>query len=511
MNKFRSIFCVLLSVFILFLCSCSLEDFIPKEEKPENDETETETDTTEEKSFFTVARYTGEELDVYKSSGRTNRDLLSLCYNGLIYVSENLTAVPDLCERYEIDGRRVDFYINPESRFSDGTQVKASDCVYSYAKAETFGSVYKNRFDIIIGYEATDEFVFTVWFSTDNISNVNLADIPIIKGGSDKSYFPVGAGDYYIIKDLAEIYLMKSNPEDKIENILVYDVDDAEELLYAINYGKISASYADLSSGASSFRSGVELIDFTTDNFIFAVVNRNKEYFADVDAVKGITYAIQRSEIISRLLSPSSKAVWYPFNPDWQRTVESELNEDIYSTQTANELFNSAGITLSGTVRVYNKMPVELVIVVNQENLIKVNVAERVAKDLTEMGFTATVNALKWDEMTAVITNGEYDIFIGEINLFSNMELNSILSNELYLTSLTEEGLSLDFLSAYDDFYAGYTDMRTFLSAFQNEMPFIPLYFSGGALAVNRRVSTDGGFSASVYSIYGNIAQWEYK
>ena len=501
----------------MLLSSCSITEFFDPSSILENETEENENlpEITEISSLLTVAGYAGEQISPYTSESRANRDIVSLCYDALIDIDSSFNAVAQICDYFEISGNKAVFHIDQTALFSDGSHVSAADCVYSFSKAEDPSSVYHNRFETITDYQATDTYTFTVTFSTDNIYNINLASIPIIKAGSDAySAIPRGSGSYVFNSDEGGLFLTANkyakNPP-ATERIEILAVNNSEELLYNVNYGNIHASYADLSGGNSSFRGTIELIDFTTNNLIFAVVNKNKEYFASVDAVKGITYAIDRSDMVSNILSSSSRGVWYPFNPDWHVTASSDLNTDIYSSTTAHEYFTAAGLTLSGTERVWDGEPSELVILVNQESLIKTEVAESIAKNLISMGFKATVRTLKWDEMQQAVLDGEYDIFIAEMNIFPNMDISSVTNNELILSAagLNEYGdigYSESYTDAAEAFYSGKTDMRTFLSAFQEELPFIPLYFSGGALAMNRNIS--GEFAPNCFDLYAKAETW---
>ena len=69
--------------------------------------------------------------------------------------------------------------------------------------------------------------------------------------------------------------------------------------------------------------------------------------------------------------------------------------------------------------------------------------------------------------------------------------------------------VSDEFLDAIEQFNSGNMSMRDFLSVFQEDLPFIPLYFNRGALAVNRVVS--GSFDPAVGNIYNGIEFWKFS
>ena len=503
-----------LSSFVFSACSISewmeseLQDEVPGD-TPGNDEPKDYSVT------FTLTRYTGESLDPYLSDSRTNRDLLSLCYDGLIFNNSSYEPVPVIAESYESDLKRVVFTLNSNACFSDGTPVTAIDCQYSYSLAMKKNSVYYDRFDYISDFEVLDDGRFAVYFKTESVYNVNLCDIPIVKRGSDGDFAPIGSGKYRIVRENASVYLEK-NPYSMVDNgenfeiskILVHNILSTEELLYNFNYNKIHGSYTDITDKGSEFRGNIETVSFCDNSLVFVTVNKTdpESFLANPSFSKGLTYCFNRMKICAEILSGGTQPVWYPFNPDWSVTVKAELNSDIYSTVSAHDYFTEAGVILSETVRVYEDEPVELKIIVNSENLTKVEVAEFLAHDLEEMGFKVNLVTLTWDKYLQAIEDYEYDIYVGEVMMPQNMDVSALLSDNVnsgdkYVEWELNEAIAL--------FNKGELSMRDFLSAYQEELPIIPLYFNRGALAVNRVVS--GNFAPYNGNLYNGIENWSFS
>jgi len=516
-NSLKRIICFILFAISLSLFSgCSVSEWIENELQDDPTlEDNNEENSTDYSVVFTLARYLGERLDPFLSKSRTNRDLLSLCYDPLIHVDSSSVAVGVIAESFEIYDNKVIFTLNPNARFFDGTPVSAADCEYSYSVALDAKSVYYDRFDYITDYEAVSSDKFAVYFDTNSIYNINLCDIPIIKRGTNGDFIPVGSGKYQIVRDNASVYLEK-NPYSfvdtgenfDISKIMVHDIQSDEELFYNFNYNKVHGSYTDITDDGSEFRGNIETISFCDNSLVFAVVNKNfsHEFLSSPSFSKGLTYCIDREYICEKILSGGTQPVWYPFNPDWKVTVNADLNRDIYSTVSAHEYFNDCGLLLSGLDRVYNDEIAELRIVVNSESLTKIEVAESIAKDLENMGFSVTVKSLTWDKFIVAVTERSYDIYIGEVLLPQNMDISVLYSYGVN----TGHGYVEEYIKdAVESFNVGDLSMRDLLSVFQEELPVIPLYFNRGALAVNRVVS--GDFSPSVGNIYNGIEDWKFS
>lgn len=62
-------------------------------------------------------------------------------------------------------------------------------------------------------------------------------------------------------------------------------------------------------------------------------------------------------------------------------------------------------------------------------------------------------------------------------------------------------------MGAYRAWLDGTGSYRDFMTAFRNEMPFVPLLFRSGILIYNRNISGDVRVSAS--DAYYNLEEWK--
>ncbi|MEG1991244.1 MAG: ABC transporter substrate-binding protein, partial [Christensenella sp.] len=276
--------------------------------------------------------------------------------------------------------------------------------------------------------------------------------------------------------------------------------DEISDLLYDFNYGEVSAMYADFSDGSNKYRGNVELVGFDTNNLVFCAMNPTKVYFANrLQVAQGFSYAINRKELCDSLLKDCATPVWYPFCPSWVKLIDAEPNNDIYSPEAAKELFYNSRLYIGNNVMQYYGTEVNLKIIVNQESFTKTEVAKKVAADLSSFGFLTSVVSLKWEDYTKAIKNGDYDIYIGEIKFPNNMDLSAAL------TSLSFNVSSV-FSQAVANFNNGQIGVKEILAAFREEMPFIPLYYTRAALAINR--SVNGQMTPSEDYLFFNINTW---
>lgn len=478
------------------------------------DPSDVNSDTVPEtEQVFSLSYYAQEKLDPYTSVSRTNSELLRLCYSGLFTVDNEYNALPVMAESYAVEGNTVTVFLRSDLRFSDGSGVTAADCEASYKRAEKKDSVWADVFSYIRSYQAVDSRTFQITFRSYSPTQLNLLNIPIIKTvAADPSGYPVGCGRYRF-DSTDGLCLVKTDCNCisgaySVDRIALLGIADKEAMIYNFNYGRLQAIYADLSLGAAEYRSDNEIVTIPTNRFTFLVVNKSRQELADVNFSKGLTYLINRSGLVSEGLNGFASPVWTPLNPAWSITKQGNLNPDIFSTVSAGNAFSEAGFVLNGDVREYLGVPVKLRILVNRENASRVKAAQQVGNALQDAGFAVEVVQATWDEYQKALTNLDFDLYLGEVNLPNNLDLSALFSTSVCNTG--ELAGTYEVLRAEaETVIKGAGDVRTFVNNFQNTLPFIPLYYSLDALAVSMDVT--GEFGGSVTEFYAGIENWVFN
>lgn len=515
MKILRAPLAVLLAAALLCsFCGCGFFDPAEWSEiMGATDPADQDTDTDPQKeTVFSLAYYTGEALDPYTSVSRTNSELLRLCYGGLFTVDAEYNALPVMAESYTAEGNTVTVTLRSDLFFSDGTVVTAEDCESSYKRAAKKDSVWASAFSYIRSYKVLDPKTFQITFRSFSETQLNLLNIPIVKSGStDPAGYPVGCGRYRF-ENVKGLDLVKTNcnciaGDYSIDRISLLGISDKEAMIYNFNYGRVQAIYADLTLGAEEYRSDNEIVTIPTNRFTFLAVNKSRKELANVNFSKGLTYLIDRSALVSQSVNGFATPVWYPLNPAWSKTKQANLNPEIYSTVAAGNAFVEAGFVLDGDVREYQGKPVTLRLLVNRENAARVKTAQSIAAALRDAGFAVDVVQATWDEYQKALTALDFDLYLGEVNLPNNLDLSALFSPSVCNTGEatgTYDALRTEGAKVFTED----GDVPTFVSNFQNSLPFIPLYYSLDALAVSMDVS--GTFGGSVTEFYAGIERWVF-
>jgi ABC-type transport system substrate-binding protein len=68
---------------------------------------------------------------------------------------------------------------------------------------------------------------------------------------------------------------------------------------------------------------------------------------------------------------------------------------------------------------------------VNRESLAKQTVATNIAARLEELGIAVTVDTLDWDDYSAALAAGNFDLYLGEVKLTADFDITSLVSGTL--------------------------------------------------------------------------------
>lgn len=449
-------------------------------------------------------------LDIYEVESRVNSDLMSLCYSGLVRVNSSWDAECELAESYEQKGKSVTFTISDDAVFSDGTAVTAADCAYSYGLAQT-GKRYSRFFENIASFSPSGEKTFTVTFTHAAGQYVNLCTVPIVKSGTGSMLgSAVGAGKYKAERTSEGIILTANTfrgemKEAKIVTIETVGYDSPGDMMSDFNYGGTDALYANLSEGSSKYRGGSELSAFTTNSAIILAVNPNRPFFSSYRNVcKGLTVGIDRERLYDEALRGCAVMTWTPFNPSWSRTKEANLNESNYDAEAAAEYFFNARLYKDENWKYeYYGEKVNLRIVADNNNRNHTQLAQALAAQLEELGFSTTVRSLSDSDYRSAIANKNYDLLITEVNIGYEMDIRSVFDVIGYDAGETA------FSATLEAFSNGTADLKTLLERFSETMPFIPICYMRSALALNLNVK--GEVDPSENFIFAKIETWEKK
>lgn len=484
MKKLRKFVCLLLAAAMLFLltgcvgsvsaslaatasssaseeASASSGGDLPADPDAELPQEEDE----QEEQPFTLGYYTGVSFNPYYCENTANQAIISLLFDPLVELDEGFSVQPCLAtsvtckvssasdEEDEEDGNASDtgdgeenedgeaqedeeetkektydtvttvtIKLRTDVTFKDGTKLDADDVVYSLNQARSEGSIYYARLSRVKSVKAEDSSTVVLKVNGSNASFDRLLDIPIVKEGTGKDDLPTGTGAYRLRYDGDTPSYLEANDSwwreetMPLETIPLCAAEDSDYLLYGFGSGTISLVTTDLTGTTSlSYHGNFQVADYATTVMLFLGCNTKKGACATQKVRSAIYYALDRDTLVSKMLSGHGEATSLPISPsaaDYDAALAETLSQD---REKAADLLD--GSYTGGS----------LTLIVNSDSSFKVSIAQEIADELEGLGMDVTVETLSWSDFKEAVADGDYDLYLGEVQLTADFGLDAFL------------------------------------------------------------------------------------
>ena len=383
----------------------------------------------EEEAGFALPCYPAGGFHPVTGSNRLNLTLAPLIYQRLFFVDRSFQAVNELCESYVVseDGLVWTFWLAP-AEFSDGTPLTAREVAGSLNSARE-SERYAGRLGGIKNVVTEGETV-VVTLNQPNGALPVLLDIPILKEGETADR-PLGSGPYILTEDEQGLALeARPGAEVPLERIPLRPVGAGDDLVYAFDAREISLVDTDLTgTNVLGYSGRLETTDYPTTTLLYLGCNLRSGPCRETGVRQAIGLALNREVMESRILAGHGSAtplMVHPASPGYEPALAKEWDQDM---ERAGALLAEAGWILDegGALVRGRGEQLELRLVVNQDNTFKAALAEETASSLRELGIQVTVERLAWEEFTAALEKGDFDLYLGETALTPDFDLSALL------------------------------------------------------------------------------------
>ena len=134
----------------------------------------------------------------------------------------------------------------------------------------------------------------------------------------------------------------------------------------------------------------------------------------------------------------------------------------------------------------------------------KISLAKKITETLRKAGVDVSLKIIEQDKFTSALSEGDYDIYLGEVKLTEDMSLSSFFTNGQGLSYGIDTSSAA--AKAYFDFKEGKIDITTFAKVFEEAMPFLPICYKKGIAYYSRELRYEGTVSEN--DIFSNIYSW---
>ncbi len=298
-----------------------------------------------------------------------DKDLTALVYSGLMRKTPSGSFIPDLAESYTVssDGLSYTFIIKKNARFQNNLTVNADDVIFTIEKIKdpTIKSPRRVSWDGIT-VEKIDEKTIIFRLKQPYISfldNTTIGILPAVLWKNVKniefSLSPynvkaIGSGPYKIESvtknndGIPQKYNLKSFSNftlgaPHIKNLSIISFSNEKDLVKAILDGSIDQANSISPKNAEVIINGSSIIHtaFTPRIFGLFYNSTNNKIFSDINVVRAFDYALDRKEIVDKVLYGYGTIV---NNPIPETILKNTTNSSIEDTiDKANELLEKSG------------------------------------------------------------------------------------------------------------------------------------------------------------------------
>lgn len=445
-------------------------------------------------------------------TNRLNLTLAPLLYQGLFSVGENFQAEKDLCESYTVspDDRTWTFRIGA-AEFSDGEALTVREVASSLELARK-SDRYAGRLADVESIGTEGEAV-VVSLRRPNRGLPALLDIPIIKEGEDPQR-PLGTGAYALNGTEELALVAREDAKVPLPVIRLRAVKGGDDLIYAFDAQEIFLVDTDLTgTNALGYSGRLETMDYPTTTLLYVGCNLQAGPCREQKIRQAIARLLDREEIVERCLAGHAVAAPLPVHPalpGYDLSLSDRWQRD---PDQARSLLEEAGWVADEEGRLFQRRePLELRMVVNQDNTFKTGVAEAVAKTLEAAGFQVTLDRLAWEDFMTALERKEFDLYLGETTLTADFDLEPLLGREGALNYMGfTDGECWEWMERYRS--AEGTERETTLVNLCGRVaelsPIIPICFKNGSLLTQwGQVS---GTRPTQRNVFSGFENWSFR
>ncbi|MCI9156707.1 MAG: ABC transporter substrate-binding protein [Lawsonibacter sp.] len=493
---------------LLTLTACAVETVPDSSGASSADASQTEVQLPETVPF-TLAFYPEFSLHPALAGSRANLTLAPLLYEGLFAVDASFQATSVLCQSYAVSEDKLSwtFTLRPGITFSDGTPLTGQTVADALNLARSPQGRYQERLAGVTAAVSSEEAPnqVTLTLLRPNGSLPLLLDIPIALGDGER---PLGTGPYVLFGAGEEASLtardgwwQSGSRELPVQSIPLHAVYKSDDLIYAFDTGEVSLVDVDLmATNAMGYGGNYQTWDYATTDFLYLGFNTQTGVFRAADARRAAGLAVDREAIASSVYANHAISTLLPVHP----------SGGLYQPGEAPLTYNPEALARQmEELRLENS---QLVFLVNSENTAKASAARLIAYQLEAAGFLVDLRQLPFEDYTAALAVGEFDLYLGETVLTADFDLAPLLGSTGALNygrwwAETADGLLWAMHAAAQEDKAAAA--RALFALLDEQAPIVPIAFKNGSVLTQwGRLS---GLSPVRSNVFYQMENWSIK
>lgn len=469
----------------------------------------------------------------------------NLIFESLVKLDKKQKPVPVLAERWDVssDGLTWTFHLRSNVSWQDKMPLSAQDVKFTVSTIlnASSNSVYKKNLENVATFTDVDKNTFRIVLHKPNSFTAELMTFPIIPMhyyvGEDvfnsyRNFMPLGTGPYKFIdyNENSNIKLAinenwwnsKNHEEDTpdlpyIQDVEVRIYENVKDSISSFQTRDIDATVV-MQGESSNYngRTDMAVRKYAGNNYDFIAFNLSKPLLADKTIRQAIAYAIDKSKIIDEIMPGDAIASDLPVIPDtW--LYDTNIINYTPSPSKAKELLLQNGWTEDNDIlkkRIgWQNVKLQFEMLVNDDNDIRLKVANKISEQLKEAGIILNIRKVKWEDELKLINSRKFDMVLIGSTITSIPDISFMYSSAEIATGRNIAGYNNTNVDNYlnqiltenDENYkkAVFINLK---STINDELPYIGLYFYNNAVLYNKKVR--GELEPYLWDPMHDITKW---
>lgn len=372
--------------------------------------------------------------------------VFSLIYDSLIYLENDMSIVPQLAKSCTVssDCTSIKFVLRDDVYWHDGEKFTSEDVKHTieFIKNTDNKTTYYDLLAPVSSVEIVDDYNFTMTLTGPYARIVNLLDFPIIPAHAEINKIPMGTGKYKYLQTngSSDMILTKNNlwclddlPVE--ENISIRLLGKSMDEFSLFKTGEVDVlNVSTIGMSEFGFADNSEYSSFATPKYEFIGFNHSNKVFSQPEVRKAISSAINREEIVKESYLGLATAANSPILPT-AYFYNLDADNISFSPEKASSILLEGGwCDISGDGILEKSIEdvtytLEGTVLVNSDNPLRLSAAEKICSMLSQVGFKISVNAVDWEVYKDRISNGEYSMFYGGVDIMPSFDFSFLLSS----------------------------------------------------------------------------------
>jgi len=459
-----------------------------------------------------------------------NKDIINLStiiYEPLLGITEDYRIEKKLAEEWsKINETSYIVKLRENLKWDNDTELTATDIKFTIEKLKEGKSVYSDNVTNIDNVEILDVRTVRINLTKEEAFFEYNLIFPIISSkqfSGEKDFFnsrisPLATGMY-------KVSSATSNSMQLVKNDKWYGSENNERIIETITlnlYGTMGEVYNNFKIGNIdlictsnlNISDHIGTIGYTSKDYKgreldFISLNCEDTILSNKEVRQAISFAIDKKNIVSSVYGNNYYTSSFPL--DYGNYMYQKENISTYDQEKAKKVLTDTGWvykygrwqkTENGSTKT-----IRLNLIVDSSNKERVKVAEKIDKQLENIGISVTIYKVSNSNYKNYLKNKNYDMiitgiysgyspdlsyFLGKDNIanYENQEVLQILND---INSITDEKLLKE---KYD----------RIISIYEDEVPYICLYRNKGKVIYDLKLT--GEFNPTNYTTYYHMNKW---